>query len=122
MMEDGFMSFTPVQVPIDLQPRYAELRRIMEQNQRVFDAVEEALGRVVMQFYPSMKEWSPEQLHGLACLIAQQAARFSCGVSELNEGSRQTPTSEDGTPTIASPRFSNLPLGSQPIVPPTLPR
>jgi hypothetical protein len=106
MMEDGLRSFPPVQDPGDLQPRYEELRQIMEQNQRVFDAVEEALGRVALQFYPDMKEWSPEQLHNLASLIAQQAARFSCGISELYDEKKRTPITPAGTTTIVQkPRF-----------------
>ena len=53
-------------------------------NDRVFKAVEVALGRIAREHYPALGNWQPEQLRKLADEISRVALRFSIDLSNLD--------------------------------------
>ena len=53
-------------------------------NDRVFNAVEHALGRIAREHYPAVGNWYPEQLRKLADEISRVALRFSTDLSNLD--------------------------------------
>ena len=56
----------------------------VELNDRVFKAVEHALGRIAREHYPALGNWHPEQLRKLADEISRVALRFSIDLSNLD--------------------------------------
>ena len=53
-------------------------------NDRVFKAVQDALGRIAREHYPALGNWNPEQLRKLADEISRVALRFSTDLSNLD--------------------------------------
>jgi hypothetical protein len=67
----------------DAERLYWKLKPLMEGledqvacNQRVYDAVEKALGKIALEHYPNLKNWQPEQLRRLADRISRHARDF----------------------------------------------
>ena len=53
-------------------------------NDRVYDAVEAALGRIAREYYPHLGNWRPEQLRKLAEEISFCALSFAMDLSRLD--------------------------------------
>ena len=53
-------------------------------NDRVFKAVEDALGRIAREHYPALGNWQPEQLRKLADKISRVALKFTLDLCELD--------------------------------------
>ena len=53
-------------------------------NQRVYDAVEAALGRIAREHYPGLGQWHGEQLRRLADRISRHASNFCIELSDLD--------------------------------------
>jgi hypothetical protein len=53
-------------------------------NDRVYKAVETALGRIAREHYPGLGNWEPENLRELANRISQHASRFALDLANLS--------------------------------------
>lgn len=53
-------------------------------NDRVYKAIEEALGRIARDFYPGLPNWHAEQLRELANRISIHASQFAVQLSNLD--------------------------------------
>lgn len=61
----------------------------MARNQRVYDDVEAALGRITRAHYPALGNWNAEQLRKLADVISRHAGSFCTQVADLDYHAHQ---------------------------------
>lgn len=68
----------------ELQAAHDEAMDDVALNQRVYEAVKAALGRIAREHYPAMGQWNAEQLRKLADRISRHAASFYTELSDLD--------------------------------------
>lgn len=78
----------------DAERLYLKLKPVMEEledqvacNQRVYEAVDKALGKIALEHYPNLKNWQPEQLRRLADRISRQSCDFCLELDGMNRQS-----------------------------------
>ena len=73
-----------------LDAAYNEIVNEVALNERVFKALEDALGRIAREFYPGLANWHSEQLRKLDDRIVRTAHSFMSELCDLNyEGLQQ---------------------------------
>ena len=68
----------------ELRTAHDEARDDVAGNQRVYEAVHAALGRIAREHYPALGNWNGEQLRKLADKISRHAANFAIELSDLD--------------------------------------
>lgn len=68
----------------ELKAAHEEAMDDVARNQRAFEAVEAALGRIARDHYPALGNWNAEQLRKLADKSSRHAANFALEFSDLD--------------------------------------
>lgn len=75
---------SPEQILWALTPSMESMLDQAARNDRVYDAVAAALGRIAREQYPEMNRWSAAQLRELAEVISRGAQRYWMELDEID--------------------------------------
>lgn len=82
---------SPEQIYWELKPLHDEMEESVATNQKVYEAVEKALGRIAREHYPGMNNcWQAKQFQDLTELLSRTAGNFCLKLSDLDYAASQT--------------------------------